>query len=126
MDPQGVRRVVLGGPRRSQTSSIVPIYTRIFAHFVLKNETFCPYSAPLLSAVWVFAGLFNNVTPANNEGRQYNEKKLIFVLFYLSEKKRFFRVSIIKRKYRIFYSAFIKMRHGISLSLKFPFFLIFL
>ena len=55
MDPQGVRRVVLGGPRRSQTLSIVPIYTPFkeihgstlaFIDTLGVHETFLTFSGP--------------------------------------------------------------------------------
>ena len=48
-------------------------YPRIFIHLVQKMRHFCLNSAPLLSAVLVFAGLFKNVTPANSKGRLYSQ-----------------------------------------------------
>ena len=43
--------------------SIIRGFTCILSQ---KTRHFCPNSAPLLSAVLVFAGVFKNVAPANN------------------------------------------------------------
>ena len=46
-------------------------YPRFLNQISFKTNQICNKWAPLVSAVLVFAGSFENVTPANNEGRLY-------------------------------------------------------